>query len=170
MPPELARKTIASGWNAFIGYGMTETCSHVALRRLDDPSEVYRAMPGVTFEAGRDGCLAVVAPHYSFRRLETRDIVTILSPTEMCWRGRADNVIISGGRKFFPEELEKTYAPLLEGRRFYVCGRPDEKWGQAVTVVMEGEPMESVPCLPFCKAVEYVPELPRTANGKIIRR
>lgn len=137
-------------------------------------------MPVVTFDCDNDGRLVINAPGFSFGRLTTNDLVTLLSPQTMIWRGRADGVINSGGLKLVPEELEALYAPVLGGRAYYVKGVNDNKWGRAVALVIEAGEAEAQTIasalrnhvsdhrlLP--KVILPVVSLPRTANGKVKR-
>ncbi len=62
-----------AGYRAYISFGMTETCSHVALARADDTTRTFHAMPGISFSTDSRGCLAIEAPHFSFSRLQTKD-------------------------------------------------------------------------------------------------
>lgn len=170
---------VASGICAWESYGMTETCSHVALRRVtDDLDSPFIAMPGISFATDTRGCLRILSDEFSWRELVTNDCVELIDARSFRWKGRFDNVIISGGLKLHPEILEKEYAPALGGRNFYVCGRPDAKWGTAVVLVVEGDSIEGLDKkiasvvadrrrLP--KAIIYKSGLPRTPNGKIIR-
>ncbi len=173
------KKLTDIGYNAYISYGMTETCSHVALARADDSERIFNAMPGISFSIDSDSRLIIYAPHFTFRRLVTNDIVDLVSPSAFRWRGRYDNVINSGGMKLHPEELEKLYLPYLNEFQYYVVGRPDEYWGQATTLVIEGdvhaeELMErlrtNLPHQLCPKQIESIPQLPRTANNKLIRK
>lgn len=119
-------------------YGMTETCSHVALRKLGETH--YEALPGVTFNQSPDQCLIIKHQQMSFRELVTNDIVKLLSPTSFQFLGRKDFVINSGGIKIHPEEVEHALAPLLPARKFYVTSRPSPRWGQeAVLVIYHGD-------------------------------
>ena len=61
--------------NAYATYGMTETCSHVALSRIAEPAQPFEALPPVTFATDHRGCLAIDAPQFSFKHLQTNDIV-----------------------------------------------------------------------------------------------
>lgn len=181
-PSEAQCKALVdAGYNAWISYGMTETCSHIALARADDKDRIYRAMPGVSFSTDDKGCLAITAPHYSFGTLHTTDIVELVSAHSFRWLGRADNVINSGGIKMFAEELERLYSPALEGRTYYVRGEDDAKWGQAVTLVIEADSSECAAIAEAIAAVVADPKrrpkkivavaaVPRTSNGKICRR
>ncbi|MDE6134148.1 MAG: AMP-binding protein [Muribaculaceae bacterium] len=174
---EVCRRISEAGFNAFISYGMTETCSHVALARASDPDRVFHAMPGISFSCDDRSCLVIEAPGYSFGTLTTNDVVRLLDNTSFQWRGRADGVINSGGLKFFPEELEALYAPALEGIEYFVTAVTDPKWGQAVCLIVEGCILgieerirklgidrQRVP-----KRIISVKALRRTANGKIDR-
>lgn len=165
------------GYTAWVSYGMTETCSHVALARGDDSRRVFRAMPGITFSSTEDGRLIINAPAFSFGSLTTNDIVELLSPERFCWRGRADGVINSGGIKFVPEELEKQFAPHIQGR-FYITHIADQVWGQAIALVAEEGTEDSIAVslrenvadhrrLP--KRIFIISRLPEASNGKIRR-
>lgn len=176
---EQCRQLCLHGYNTFISYGMTETCSHVALSRADDPTRTFRGMPGIGFSTDADGRLAIIAPEFSFRRLQTNDVVDLIDSHTFRWRGRADGVINSGGLKLFPEELEALYAPVIGERSFYVCAAPHPVWGQSVALVIEGDADTGVIAsalrdavadtrrLP--KSIVCVRNLPRTSTGKIRR-
>lgn len=174
------RRLSDSGYNVYISYGMTETCSHIALARGDDPARVFRAMPGVSFNTDSDSRLIVNAPAFTFGTLITNDIVELLSPTEMIWRGRADGVINSGGIKLLPEELEALYSPYLADRQYFVKGVDDNKWGSATALVIEAKETECESIAKLLrdniadhrrlpKHIIAVESLPRTSNGKVKR-
>ncbi|MDE6157850.1 MAG: AMP-binding protein, partial [Muribaculaceae bacterium] len=180
-PPEadMCRRLTEAGYRVWISYGMTETCSHVALARGDDPERVFRAMPGVTFDTEVDGRLVIVAPAFSFGRLVANDVVELLSPTSFRWKSRADDVINSGGLKFFPDELEALYRTYLGDMEFCVYGAPDGKWGTVVALAVVGADADSVAAIlrrgitdhrRLPKLIRTVEVLPRNANGKLCRR
>lgn len=137
-PLDAARKSrlLELGYNLYESYGMTETCSNVALRRGADPH--FTANPGISFSLDTRGCIVVHAPGYSFDGITTNDMAELLSDTTFIWRGRFDNVINSGGIKIFPEELEKELAAYIS-TPYYIIGVPDAKWGTAVLLVVEGD-------------------------------
>lgn len=167
----------AVGYDAWCTYGMTETCSHVAVRPCDGADSPYQAMPGIRFDVDDRGCLVIEAPHFSFGRLVTNDSVELLSPVSFRWKGRIDNVINSGGLKLHPEEIERLYAPYIQ-TPFYLRGTPDPKWGQALELVIEGKGLaeETLACLSQIdhklhpKIITFVETIPRTSTGKILRR
>ncbi len=136
MSPEVETRLARCRVNAFATYGMTETCSHVAMRRVGEP--LYRAMPGITFETVDDDRLVIVNPRATYRRLETNDVVDLVSPTSFVWLGRADNVINSGGFKLYPEEIERAIAPVMGAREYYVTSRPSRLWGSEAVLMVEG--------------------------------
>lgn len=172
---------VAAGVKAWISYGMTETCSHVALADASAPRRVYRAMPGVEFRLSARGTLTVVAPDYSFGELETNDEVELLGPAAFRWLGRSDNTVNSGGLKIHPEALETEFAALLPGVPFYLHGIKDEKWGTSLAMTVEGDPslQKKISEILSARVADrrHIPKkffftdsLPRTSNGKLKRQ
>ncbi len=157
---------------------MTETCSHVALRRIGE-EDFFTALPGISFGTDSRGCLVINAPGFSFGKITTNDCVTLLSPTCFRWLGRADNVINSGGIKVHPEELEQTLAPLLGNRAFFVTSRNSDRWGSEIVLCVEGKGFnqeaffarvgELLPRKLMPKEVVEIESFKRTSSGKIIR-
>ena len=119
--PELENKLADLNANAYSTYGMTETCSHIAVRRIGIDRH-YTTLAPTTVSADSRGCLVARMPHLSVGEVTTNDIVDILSATEFRWRGRIDNAINSGGVKIIPEELEREIADLLDVR-YYINHR-----------------------------------------------
>jgi O-succinylbenzoic acid--CoA ligase len=75
--PEMERRLLEAmpaDMDIFATYGMTETCSHVALRPLG--CDYFTAMPGISFGQDTRDCLTIFAPAYSFGQLQTNDIVS----------------------------------------------------------------------------------------------
>lgn len=175
----LEHEIIKAGVNAYIGYGMTETCSHIALRRLGDLSKAYSAMPGIRFSTDNRGCLVIHSSDFSWKSIVTNDIVELLNDTSFVWRGRFDNVINSGGIKLHPEEIEKRLSTIIDNP-FYIVGHPSDKWGECVALVVEGGQAD-LHMIEGRLAHLYLPKgwkptivvgvesLPKTANGKIKR-
>lgn len=97
-------------------YGMTETLSHIALRRLSGPqaSEWYEPFDGVNVSTNADGCLVIDAPTVCAQPLTTNDIAEIATDgRRFRIRGRKDNVICSGGIKLQIEEMEAKLRPYI---------------------------------------------------------
>lgn len=178
---ELEHALCRMPWQTFATYGMTETCSHVALRKTGSRS--YTAMPGITFSIDNRGCLIINAPEYSFGKLATNDIVELSSADSFKWLGRFDNVINSGGIKFYPEQLEKLLEHAFDFP-FFFKGMPDSKWGEAIEMIIECQDadkrthiisqaekacMQHLPHHAIPKRITIVDALPRTDNGKLLR-
>ena len=81
------------------GYGMTETLSHVALRRLGH-GRTYQGLPGVLF-AQKGEALVVDNPARGVRGLVTADAANVMSFSEFEWLGRLDGAVVSAGKKYF---------------------------------------------------------------------
>ena len=139
--PDLERILSELPIAAYITYGMTETVSHVALRKVGE--KYYTAIGDVRFDVDERGCLVIDAPQLSGRRFVTNDIVTLNNPQQFVWQGRYDNVIISGGLKFCAEVLEEKIASLLSSR-FYITSAPDELLGERIVLVIESTPYDVV--------------------------
>lgn len=124
----------------FIGYGMTETMSHVALRRLNgtDASSIYRAVDGVSFSLDDRDCLVVHAPHRGVFELFTNDVATLLDEFTFNWLGRYDHVINTGGVKVFPEMIEEKIESIIS-QSFYISSQKEKVLGEEVVIVLEGE-------------------------------
>lgn len=176
--PDDEKRLLDARIPAFATYGMTETCSHVALRRIGTPS--FEALPGFRFSADSRGCLVIETDTMSFRRLVTNDIVTFHSDTSFTWLGRFDNVVNSGGIKLFPETLERRLRHLDPGLEFYLTSRQSPRWGEElVMVVAESDAIrgnrllavasEILPTRQRPKALVTIPEIPHTSTGKLLR-
>jgi len=124
-------------------YGMTETLSHIALRRLNgnDRSAWYTAMDGVEVTLSADGCLVIDAPAITATTLTTNDIAEVNPENSRQFRilGRKDNVVCSGGVKIQIEEVEAMLSGHIDCP-FLVTKRPDRKFGEALVLVVEMKP------------------------------
>ncbi|MBD5349795.1 MAG: AMP-binding protein [Bacteroides sp.] len=173
---EMESRLMASGVNGYVTYGMTETCSHVSLRRLGE--EFYSAMPGVRFGLDSRGCLTIECPHLSIGSVVTNDVVELRDDTHFRWLGRYDNVINSGGIKLFPEEIETRISRIVGDLSYYLCSRNSKRWGEELVMVVEGSRnlqrlyeslSANLEAIMRPKAIISVGELPRTFSGKIKR-
>lgn len=124
-------------WHTF---GMTETLSHVALRRLDLGENEFNALPGCRFAQDTEGCLVIHAPWVE-GLVVTRDLAQLESEARFTWRGRADLAINSGGLKILPEQLEAEIRAQLGEHPLAITSVPDATWGEAVVLVSEA-PLE----------------------------
>jgi O-succinylbenzoic acid--CoA ligase len=119
-------------------YGMTETISHIAVKKLNGPdrSEYFTTLHGVSIRLDERGCLVISAPHLSAGEIVTNDIVHIIDDRSFQWLGRYDNVINTGGIKVYAEEIERKLQPFIQ-ENFFVAGTADDVLGQQVTLVVE---------------------------------
>lgn len=126
------------GVNAYKTYGMTETCSHVALSKVSATECLpFEALGETTFESDERGCLVINAPQFSTKRYVTNDIVKLVDPGRFYWLGRIDNVINTGGIKVFPEEIEAKLATIIPHTRFFITSRQSDKWGEEIVLALE---------------------------------
>lgn len=140
VPYALEQRLKAISTACYCTYGMTETVSHIALRRINgiDASEEYFALGNVRFELDERGCLVIFAPHLQDAPFVTNDLAELHSPSRFRWLGRFDNVINSGGIKLFPETIEQKLSPAIP-QRFFLTASPDELLGQKLVLVIEGD-------------------------------
>jgi O-succinylbenzoic acid--CoA ligase len=161
-------------------YGMTETLSHIAYRRVGKVTEdTFTPLDGVKISA-ENGCLKIDYPELGIEGLKTNDLVEIAPNGQFKILGRADFIINSGGIKFNPEELESLISHAIQ-EPFFIGGLPDMKSGERVVIVIEGAKKDAhsslldriKPLLPLhsCpKEIYYVPEFMRTESLKIRRK
>lgn len=185
----LRRKIVGYSLDVYESYGMTETCSHVALAHIEEDKSAFKLLGATIAETDERECLKLTLPQYCIGTLQTNDIVNLLSNKEFYWLGRFDNVVNSGGIKIFPEQVEPAIASVLNKAKFFVCGVPDEKWGEALTLVLEypslapntfkrGELQPALveklkaklPSTHIPRQYIAIPKIPVTDSQKIIRR
>jgi o-succinylbenzoate---CoA ligase len=130
---ELEKTLLTVNPQVYIGFGMTETVSHIALRKMGNP--VYEALEGVELEIS-DDCLVITDSKLGIERLHTNDIVRLLDPTHFEWLGRADFVINSGGIKIHPEKIEQAIDQFIDVP-FIIGGIPHETLGEACVLILE---------------------------------
>lgn len=130
-------------------YGMTETVSHIAIRRLNGPTatDFFTALSGVELGVDERDCLNIRAEASDFQLIQTNDVVQWVdnNPAHQQFRilGRADSIINSGGVKVQPERVERVVQAVLGSvgltPRLFVAGLPDERLGQRIVLVVEGD-------------------------------
>jgi O-succinylbenzoic acid--CoA ligase len=167
-------------------YGMTETVSHVALRRLNGPGRQahYTLLEGVKMTTDERNCAIIDSNLPGLSPVVTNDVVELLTPTTFRWLGRADNMINSGGVKVQAEKIEalveKIFGDLRVKKRFFVVGLPHPELGESVALIVEGNPLLnqteahltqllqlSLTKYERPKSIRYVPSFAETLTGKI---
>ncbi|CAL2085225.1 AMP-binding protein [Tenacibaculum sp. 190524A02b] len=127
-------------------YGMTETITHIAVKKLNHFSlnkevSYYQVLPNVNIALDKRNCLVINAPKVAKEKIVTNDVVVLKSETSFEWLGRYDNVINSGGVKLHPEKIEEKLALIIPSR-FFVAGIKDEKLGEKLVLIVEKEMTE----------------------------
>ena len=158
-------------------YGMTETLSHIALRRLNGPerSDWYSPLEGVSVSVNADGCLVINAPAVHDGLLVTNDLAEI-DGNRFRILGRKDNVICSGGIKIQIEEVEALLRPHLS-MPFMITKIPDARLGQQMVLLTEDADRgktetvcrQVLPRYWQPRQIIYTEKLPLTETGKPAR-
>lgn len=177
-------KTLADGLRDFphcvwSTYGMTETLSHIALRRLNGPeaTEWYTPFPSVKVSLSPQSTLVIEAPLVNPQVLTTHDVAELDAQGRFRILGRTDNIINTGGIKVQIEEVEERLKPGIEGD-FAITSVPDMRLGEAITLLYKSpQPEEAIAS--FCTTVlppywhprhiYRVAQIPHTETGKISR-
>ena len=181
--------------NAVATYGMTETGSGVVYDGV--------ALAGVRFaidEPGPDGVGEILihsptllrsyrdrpapfvdGPDGTTRWFATGDLGRRTAAGHLEVRGRAADVIVSGGEKVYPEDVEAVLTRLASVAEVGVGRRADPEWGERVVafIVPRGDGptldevraavAESLGRFAAPRELELVSSLPRTALGKLRR-
>ncbi|WP_298778446.1 AMP-binding protein [uncultured Polaribacter sp.] len=127
--------------SVFLTYGMTETITHIAVKKLNKSNKklaFYEVLPNVTIYKDDRNCLVIDAKKVSKEIVFTNDVVQLVSDEEFEWLGRFDNVINSGGIKLHPERIEEELSKIISNR-FFVAGISDEKLGEKLILIVEGD-------------------------------
>jgi O-succinylbenzoic acid--CoA ligase len=168
----------------FETYGMTETITHVGVKRLKSRDysgqDYFQALPNVSFSKDDRDCLVIHAPHLIDEDLVTNDIVKLKDAQSFQWKGRFDNVINSAGVKLFPEQIEDKLQPYIN-KRYIVGGIDDETLGEKMVLVVEDADFDTEALLnelgkassfskfEIPKEIYKVKRFVETVNGKIQR-
>ena len=132
------RQSLAQ-FNIWESYGMTETVSHIALRKMDQ--QWFSPIEKVVLSVDDRHCLCIDAPGISDSGIMTNDVVEMSSDGRFRFLGRADHVINSGGIKFFPEQIEQKIKSCLT-TPFAIIGLPDDRLGEKLALVVESNQIE----------------------------
>ena len=176
--PQLRQRIYDSGLNTYETYGMTETASHIALRKITKEEIPFRCFDDISIKLGSSGCLEIL--YQSGNIISTNDLVEVINEKEFYILGRKDNIIISGGKKINPVEIESKLANYLL-KDFILVGLPDKLWGEKLVLIIEGNEGDvdieairdklgkEIERWQLPKEIKFIEKLPRTPNGKIAR-
>lgn len=160
-------------------YGMTETVSHIALRKIG-LEKTFHVLPGIEAKVNEEGCLCIKGDVTVQQWIETNDLVRMETDTSFEVLGRIDGVINSSGAKIFPAEIESAFAEYLQLSPMEICalGLPDKELGQKLIVFIGGTKQIVVSKQALLKRLEgyqipkeiyQVEQFPQTPNGKVNR-
>lgn len=170
-------------------YGMTETVSHIALKRLNgnEKSDFFEVLPNVEVSKNEVGCLVIRSEVTNNEKIITNDLVEFISPTKFRWLGRADNILNTGGIKVQLEEIELQIEQLLTELEvplnFAIIPISDEKLGQKIVLFLETESLgfdlkhkilslskQQLGKFKSPKEIRILRKFPLTSSGKIDRK
>jgi len=167
--------------NVYSTYGMTETVSHIALKRINGSNRVnvFTALNGVELKLDERGCLKIKSEVTDHKWINTNDLVALVGNKSFKWVGRIDNVINSGGIKIQIEQLESRIRSVLPSLSFMITKRSDDKLGEIVVMLIDQKELSSkelaqlkqqLPKYHFPKDFFIVDKLPFTSSGKPDRK
>lgn len=169
-------------------FGMTETASHFALKRLNGPApgKTYSVLPGNAISIDKRGCLVVEGPVTRGAKIATNELVQLTGTDSFRWIGRIDDAINTGGIKVYPAEIESIIksklAELGLDAEVLVFGAPHPELGEVVCLAIEQrQPVldaglvidqlkKILPRYHVPKKVFRVREFIYTDNGKLRRK
>lgn len=185
-------RIVASGFDVWESYGMTETATHVAMRKIEGPADGrprFRPFPGVRIWTDAEGCLQIKDADIM---VSTTDLGTVDEDGTIEIIGRRDDRIITGGLKVLPQEIENIIKDKVYPfcRSFYISSVADEIWTSRLILVIVPDqdqveekslqaliaaelakiPESVLPRRFRPKEIRIVDELPVTASGKLNRR
>ncbi|MDO5017410.1 MAG: AMP-binding protein [Porphyromonas sp.] len=164
----------------YVTYGMTETLSHVAMRRVngDSASPKYYPLPSVEITRSEQGRVIIHAPNIGVDNLVTNDLCKMDDDGGFVVVGRVDNVINSGCVKISPEEIEAMMEGLVT-EPFALTSVADAVLGEALVMLVEGGDdyrakydrllHQLLPKYSAPKHYLSLPRLPMAGNGKLNR-
>jgi o-succinylbenzoate---CoA ligase len=160
-------------------YGMTETVTHVAIKRLNGnkPDRYFSPLKGTSIKRDERGCLCLKNEITNHEWLVTNDLVKIKWSGQFELLGRIDAIINSGGVKLNLDSIEgKIEAVLKLEVPFFCFGVPDERLGQKLILCIEQKTKDErlleklksqMPKFEVPKEVYFIDCFLKTTSGKI---
>ena len=174
MDSSLEEKVLPLKTEVYETYGMTETITHIAARRVGE--NVFTVLPNVKIAQDDRGCLVITVDTISEEPIVTNDLVEIIREDQFIFLGRIDNVVNSGGVKLIPEQIEAKLIDKINSR-FFVTGIPDTVLGEKLILVIEGEKQDFATDFfdvldkyEKPKEIVFVPKFKENENGKLLRK
>jgi O-succinylbenzoic acid--CoA ligase len=188
LAPALAGRALAAGWPVWVTYGMTETASMLAARKLgtggDNPRQVGSPLPGFELRIVdevievRGAAVQDSGNRQAGQWFSTGDRGQLDKVGRLTLMGRTDGMLLSGGEKVHPELVEQLLANCPGIDEVAVTGQTDPLWGERVVAVYRGDIDEAALAILCRDSIEgamrprtfvKVETLPRTTNGKLDR-
>jgi O-succinylbenzoic acid--CoA ligase len=172
--PVLEKELIKLKTNVFETYGMTETITHIAAKKVGE--KAFMVLPNVTISYDERNCLVIHAPKISEEIIQTNDLVELVSENQFVFLGRMDNVINSGGIKLIPEQIEDKLSKHIH-KRFFITSKEDKELGEKLVLVIEGQKedlegslFDDLDKYEKPREIIFIPKFKETASGKIMRK
>ena len=158
LSPQLYDRAMQSGWPLYPSYGMSESSAQLATFTPQDgvwhAGCVGKTMPGHEIRIGDDGRISIRGPQIMLGYLNTPqrddtdwlltgDIGSLDHDGRLTITGRADDMLISGGRNVHPLEIESCLAACPGVSEVAVSGRPDPVWGDLIVAILVGKAAEN---------------------------
>ncbi len=136
--PELEKELFDFPHSVWLTYGMTETLSHIALRKLnkEDASSFFTPFNDVKLSLSKEETLIIDAPFVCKDILVTNDRAILLDDMKFQILGRVDNVVNSGGIKIQIEEIEEKLASSMP-IAFRITSLPHKELGEQLVLLTE---------------------------------
>ncbi|MGB1308955.1 MAG: AMP-binding protein [Oceanihabitans sp.] len=168
--------------NVYETYGMTETITHIAVKKLNNFNAAigtnlyFKTLPNINISQDTRGCLVIDAPNLLKEKITTNDVVKLQSKKSFLWLGRIDNVINSGGVKLFPEQIEAKLQHKIS-ERFIIAKELDATYGERVILILEkltnsinSSVFNVLEKIEIPKKIYAVEKFAESKNGKILRQ
>ena len=171
----------------FETYGMTETVTHIAARRVNSEKSKekeipFKVLPNVSVSVDERNCLVIKAPGVTDEIIITNDVIELETYKKFYWRGRIDHVINTGGIKIFPEQVERKLENTIL-HRFFITSLPDDALGEKIILFVEAafsveslkeltqqiQELDSLTKFERPKKIYFVEKFEETHTGKIHR-
>lgn len=182
LPASLTKKIAEKGINAYETYGMTETASHIALKKITKQNSGFVPLDGIVIGLDDNNRITVSLPNPDAKNLYfvTNDIGEFQEDGSFMIKGRYDNIINSGGIKINPEIIERIIEEELE-LEVLITSEPDDKWGEKIIMIVDDNkmPVSDEEIYALCSRKlkkEMIPKsvihakIVKTANGKKKRK
>ena len=171
---QLEKELLKSKTQCFETFGMTETVSHMAAKKIGETA--FTIFPNIQVTQDNRNCMLIKVPDISDKTIVTNDLIELVSENQFKFLGRIDNMINSAGVKLIPELIEAKLAPYIS-QRFFMIGQADNLLGEKLVLVVEGKKFEVDNSIfdvldkyEKPKEIVFRETFKETNNGKIIRK